>query len=275
MSFDCRSAIAVVVLSLCAGVSTVGARELRVCSDPNNLPFSNSRMEGFENKIVDVIASDLHATVQYTWRAQRRGFIRNTVTAGLCDVIAGIVSGIGMVRTTVPYYRSSYVFVTRRGVAEIASLDDPVLRALRIGVHLIGDDGFNVPPAHALAQRGIISNVRGFSIYGDYREDNPPARLIDAVSSGEIDVAIAWGPLGGYFAARHDPPLRVTAVRPARDAGFPMTFPIAMGVARDDETLRHEIESAISHHRTEIDAILADYKVPRVDAFSQIARPLP
>jgi len=274
MSFGCRSALLLSLLVLGGAPPAVHARELRTCNDPNNLPFSNNRLEGFENKIVEVIARQLHASVQYIWWAERRGFIRNTVQAGLCDLIPGTVSGISMVRTTVPYYRSTYVFVTRSETIEIASLDDPILRKLRIGVHLIGDDGFNVPPAHALARRGITANVRGFSIYGDYRQDNPPARLIDAVGTGEVDVAIAWGPLAGYFAKRHDPALRVMAVQPIRDEGFPMTFPIAMGVSRKDEPLRREIEGAITNHRTEIDAILAEYNVPRVDAFSQFVRPL-
>jgi mxaJ protein len=274
MSFGCRSAWLLSLLASVATTAAAHARELRICNDPNNLPFSNSRLEGFENKIVEVIGRHLHANVQYTWWAERRGFIRNTMQAGLCDLIPGTVSGIGAVRTTVPYYRSTYVFVTRSEAGVIASLDDPLLRQLRIGVHLIGDDGFNVPPAHALARRGITDNVRGFSIYGDYRQDNPPARLIEAVGTGEIDVAIAWGPLAGYFAARRHPALRVTAVQPIRDEGFPMTFPIAMAVPREDVSLRREIEGAIANHRTEIDAILAEYDVPRVDAFSQYTRPL-
>jgi mxaJ protein len=274
MYFDCRSALVAAVL-LSAGVTLADARELRICNDPNNLPFSNNRLEGFENKIVDVIARELNATVNYTWWADRRGFIRNTLKAGLCDLIPGTVSGMDMVRTTAPYYRSTYVFVTRPDAAKVASLDDPGLRSQRIGVHLIGDDGFNVPPAHALARRGIISNVRGFSIYGDYRDANPPARLIEAVAAGQIDVAIAWGPLAGYFAARQNPPLSINRVLPVRDEGFPMTFPISMGVPRDNDPFRHEIESIITNHRAEIDGILTNYHVPRVDAFSQIARPIP
>src|SRR5205085_2591861 len=268
-----RSALLLILLA--SGATTASSRELRACADPNNLPFSNAQLEGFENKIVDVLAHDIGATVTYTWWAQRRGFVRNTLTADICDLVPGTTAGLAMLRTTVPYYRSSYVFVTRPDVSAVASLDDPVLRSLRIGVHLIGDDGFNVPPAHALALRGIVGNVRGFSIYGDYREPNPPARLIDAVAAGEIDVAIAWGPLGAYFAARHEPPLRVTRVQPTRDLGFPMTFPIAMGVRRGDNVFKHEIETAIARNRAEIDRILADFKVPRVDAFSQLARPQP
>jgi mxaJ protein len=270
MSFGCLRALLVYGMTFAA--TGVHARELRVCDDPNNLPFSNSRLEGFENKIVEVIGRELHANVEYIWWAERRGFIRNTIKAGLCDLIPGTVSGAAMIRTTVPYYRSTYVFVTRTEAVQIASLDDPVLRKLRIGVHLLGDDGFNVPPAHALAHRGITDNVRGFSIYGDYRQPSPPARLIEAVAAGEIDVAIAWGPLASYFAARHEPPLRVKAVQPVRDEGFPMTFPIAMGVPRDNESLRHEIEAVLANNRTEIDAILAAYNVPRVDAFSPTAR---
>src|SRR3954454_13969198 len=246
MSFACRSALAIALVISVSGPA--GAREIRVCNDPNNLPFSNRQGEGFENKIVDLIAHELGATVQYTWWPQRRGFIRNTLKAGLCDLIPGTVSGVKTIGTTVPYYRSTYAFVTRADAPKVASLDDPVLRKLRIGVHLIGDDVFNVPPAHALARRGIIENVRGFSIYGDYRQDNPPARLIEAVGAGEIDVAIAWGPLAGFFAARHDPALRVKAVQPTRDEGFPMTFPIAMGVSRQDETLKREIEGTIADH---------------------------
>jgi mxaJ protein len=267
MSFGFRNAAFIAVLAY-ALVGVVEARELRVCNDPNNLPFSNNRLEGFENKIVDIIADELHADVQYSWWAGRRGFVRNTLNAGLCELIPGTVTGVGMLRTTVPYYRSTYMFVTRPDAAEISSLDDPILRTLRIGVHLIGADGFNVPPAHALARRGIVNNVRGFSIYGDYRQENPPANLIEAVAAGDIDVAIAWGPLAGYFAARHSPPLRVTRVNPDRDEGLPMTFPIAMGIARGDETFRHQIEAAIANRRKEIDRILADYNVPRVDAFS-------
>jgi mxaJ protein len=196
-------------------VSAADARELRVCADPNNLPFSNDRLGGFENKIATLIAEELRADVTYTWWAQRRGFVRNTLKANDCDLVAGTAQGPPMLAPTKPYYRSTYVFVTRRGTPEITSLDDPALRSLKIGVHLIGDDGFNVPPAHALAERGIVANVRGYPIYGDYRDPNPPARLIEAVSSGVIDIAIAWGPLGGYFAALQNPPLRVTQVHPS------------------------------------------------------------
>ena len=144
------------------------ARELRVCADPNNLPFSNQRGEGFENRIAEIVAEELGATVAYTWWAQRRGFVRNTVNAGACDLIPGTVFGADGLRTSRPYYRSSYVFLTRadRG-PDVESLDDPALRTATIGVQLVGDDGSNTPPAHALARRGVVNNVRGFMVYGD------------------------------------------------------------------------------------------------------------
>jgi mxaJ protein len=270
MSSACRSLLApLLAMTLCGAAS---ARELRVCADPNNLPFSNDRLEGFENKIAALIAGDLDADVSYTWWAQRRGFIRNTLKANDCDLVAGTALGPPMVSPTKPYYRSTYVFVMRPDAPEISSLDDPALRSLKVGVHLIGDDGFNVPPAHALAQRGIVSNVRGYSLYGDYREDNPPARLIEAVASGAIDVAIAWGPLGGYFAALQSPPLRVRPVHPAMDGPLPMTFAIAMGVRRDDPSFKQEIEAVLQRRRVDIDSVLDAFHVPRVGP-SQIAEP--
>ncbi|MFL5478628.1 MAG: quinoprotein dehydrogenase-associated putative ABC transporter substrate-binding protein, partial [Gemmatimonadaceae bacterium] len=179
------------------------AHQLRVCADPNNLPFSNQAQQGFENKIAEVVARDLDAKLTYVWWAQRRGFVRNSLNQDKCDVLIGVPSSFEMVRTTVPYYRSTYVFVTRDDKhLKVASFDDPRLRKLRIGVQLIGDDATNTPPAHALSNRNIITNVRGYSVYGDYRQPNPPARLIDAVARGDVDVGVAWGPLAGYFAKR-------------------------------------------------------------------------
>ena len=183
--------------------AATAANELKVCADPNNLPFSNERQEGFENRIAEIVARDLNAKVRYTWWAQRRGFVRSTLNAHECDVLIGVPSSFERASTTIPYYRSTYVFVTRRDRhIKISSFDDAVLRKLRIGVQMIGDDFTNTPPAHALSKRNIIQNVRGYSVYGDYRQPNPPARIIDALVEGDVDVAIAWGPLAGYFARK-------------------------------------------------------------------------
>lgn len=244
----------------------VYARDLRVCADPNNLPFSNEAGEGLENKIVSLIAEELGAEVRYTWWAQRRGFLRNTLKAGICDLVPSLPANFEGVRTTAPYYRSSYVFVTRADGPTITSFNDPVLRQLKIGVHLIGDDGSNTPPAHALSRRGMVENVRGYMIYGDYSEPNPPARIIEALAKGEIDVAIVWGPLGGYFAQREGIALRVTPVRPIFDGPkLPMVFDISMAVRKEDETLRQEVDAALARRRADVDAILRDYRLPRLD----------
>jgi mxaJ protein len=241
------------------------ARSLRVCADPNNLPFSNERGEGFENRIVALLAEELEAGVEYTWWAQRRGFLRNTLHAGLCDVVPGMPNNMEGLRTTAPYYRSTYVFVTRDEGPSIASFDDPVLRDVRIGVQLVGDDGWNTPPAHALSRRGHTQNVRGYLLYADYSQPNPPAGIITAVAKGEIDAAVAWGPMAGYFAARAAPPLRVTPVQPQFDGPqLPMVWDIAMAFRKEDAVLRQEIDAALRRRRADVDAILAAYNVPRL-----------
>jgi mxaJ protein len=247
-------------------VPAKSARTLRVCADPNNLPFSNERREGFENRLADLVAEELGARIEYTWWAQRRGFIRNTLGADLCDVVMGVPGSFELALVTRPYYRSTYVFVTRHdaGLA-IRSFDDSVLRRLRIGVQMIGDDYTNTPPAHALANRGIVDNVRGYMVYGDYRDDSPPARIIEAVAAGDIDVAVAWGPLAGYFASRQSVPLAITPVSPQIDLPFlPFVYDIALGVKRGNDPLRAELDSVLLRRREDIGRLLDGYGVPRV-----------
>jgi mxaJ protein len=241
-------------------------RLLRVCADPNNLPFSNERREGFENRIAEVLARELGAELRYTWWAQRRGFVRNTLRAGTCDVIVGVPTGWDMVLQTRPYYRSTYVFVTRRSAPAIASFDDARLRHLRIGVQLVGDDYANTPPAEALTRRHIVRNVRGYTLYGDYRQATPASGVVRALEAGEIDVALAWGPLAGYAALHDMAALRVSPVAPQIDLPYlPFVFDIAVGVRRGDTALRDALDGALLRRRAEIDRILADYGVPRVD----------
>jgi mxaJ protein len=266
MSSACRSALLGGLLLAVA--LPAGARELRVCADPNNLPFSNEQGEGFENRIAHILAEDLGASLATTWWAQRRGFIRNTLKSGLCDVIPGVPANMEMLRTTEPYYRSTYVWVTRAGDGPAAprNLDDPALRSLRIGVQLVGDDGSNTPPAHALARRGLAANLRGYTLYGDYAQPNPPARILVAVAVGELDIAAVWGPLAGYFAPRQAVPLTLAPIRPQADGPqLPMVFDISMGVRREDEALAHELDAALARNRPAIDAVLEAFGVPRLD----------
>ncbi|MGX9179854.1 substrate-binding domain-containing protein [Mesorhizobium sp. BHbdii] len=253
--------------SLLLVAASADARELKVCADPNNMPFSNVAGQGFENKIAEIIAGELRAELSYTWWAQRRGFLRNTLKAGLCDLVLGTPANLEMLRTTAPYYRSSYVFVTRADGPDITSFDDPRLRDLGIGVQLIGDDGANSPPVQALGRRGIVGHLIGYPVYGDYSAPNPPARIVEAVAKGEIDLAVVWGPLAGYFAARQKVPLRITPVAPRIDGPLlPMVYDISMGVRQKDDELRGEVDAALAKHKSEIDSVLAQYGVPRLAA---------
>jgi mxaJ protein len=267
----CSSSLNWTVLAAAILISQAAvARELRVCADPNNLPFSNESRDGFENRIVELIAQDLDATVTYTWHAQRRGFLRETLKAEACDLVPGMPSNLEGVRTTAPYYRSTYVFVTREAEPLPYSFNDTVLRERRIGVQLVGDDGANTPPAHALARRGIIDNVRGYSLYGDYREPSPPSRIVKAVADGDIDIGVVWGPLAGYFAPRQAVPLKIRAVSPSFDGPqLPMVWDISMAVRKEDYALREEVDTALQHRRADIEAILMQYGVPRLDSSPQ------
>jgi mxaJ protein len=249
-----------------SGTPPKAKRVLRVCADPNNLPFSNSKREGFENRIAELVARDLGATVEYTWWAQRRGFIRNTLNAQSCDLVMGVPASFDLTAVTEPYYRSTYVFVTRRdrGI-HIGSFDDPALRHLRIGVQLIGDDGANSPPVHALDKRGIRGHLKGYLVYGDYRQPNPPSAIIDAVARGDVDVAIVWGPLAGYFAKKQHTGLELTPVSPQIDLPFmPQVFDISMGVRRQDKAFRDELHQVIEREQKRIGEILDSYGVPRL-----------
>jgi mxaJ protein len=260
-----------VLLTACACVAAWHYRPvpapLRVCADPNNLPFSNERGDGFENQLAEMIARDIGTRVSYTWWAQHRGFLRNTLNAGACDLVIGVPSHLDRTDTTRPYYRSTYVFVSpRRRHLGLASLDDPALRRLRVGVQMIGDDFANSPPAHALSSRGIITNVVGYSVLGDYSQPNPPARIVEAVARGDVDAAIVWGPLAGYFAARQATPLDLTPVSPHADPDLPFTFDIAMAVRRGDDRRRRLLDDFIVRRRAAIDRLLDAYHVPRLDS---------
>jgi quinoprotein dehydrogenase-associated probable ABC transporter substrate-binding protein len=248
------------------GCNPASPRELRVCADPNNLPFSNQRQQGFENRLAELIAKEEGAKVQYTWWPQRRGFIRNTLAAGKCDLVMAMPFGAERVLTTRPYYRSTYVFVSRNDRhLNVRSLDDPALRTLKIGVQLVGDDYANTPPVHALSRRGITGNLVGYSVFGDYSQENPPARIIDAVVARDVDIAVAWGPLAGYFAKRSSVPLQIVPVTPEIDPpGLRFSFDISLAVRPGDGERKQELERVLDKRKGDIDRLLAEYGVPVV-----------
>ena len=259
---------AVVALTLGVVVSAAPSRAqpaqpaLRVCADPNNLPFTNERGEGFENAIAELVARDLGRPLLYYWQPQRRGFFRTTIQAHNCDVVMSVPSGFERVRTTRAYYRSAYVFVTRRDRhLDVRSFDDPRLRDLRIGIQLTGDDYANPPAAQALAEHNLTDRIRGYTVYGDYSKPSPQRTIVDAVASRDVDVAIVWGPLAGYFASRTSAPL---ALQPIRAVGNEraFAFDISAGVRRDDPALQKALDRVIARRLPEIHRILNTFGVP-------------
>ena len=248
---------------VCASAAAIEpTRLLRVCADPDNLPYSHADESGFENRIARLLADELHTTLRYAWQPQGRGFVRKTLGAGICDVLIGVPTGFERVLTTRPYYRSGYVFVNRADAARpLDSFDDPRLPALSIGVQLIGDDLVATPPGYALARHGATQRVVGYPVYGD----GPAAERATAdLASGQLDAALLWGPQAGYFASRSAVPLKVRAARPPADVGLPFEFSISMGVRKTDDALRQDLDAAIAARGADIAAILDAYAVPRM-----------
>jgi quinoprotein dehydrogenase-associated probable ABC transporter substrate-binding protein len=260
---------ALLVFGLLCVAAAAQAREFRVCADPDNAPMSREDGSGFENRIARLVAAELGAQLHYTWLPLRRGFVRKTMGAGECDVFIGVPKALTGVLTTRAYYRSSYVFVNGPRARGIDAFDDARLTDLRIGVQLVGQDLAATPAGYALAASGHVDNVRGFTVYGD----GPAAqREVDAVHNGALDTALVWGPQAGYLAARETPPLELRIVRPLASAGTaPFEFDIAMGVRRDDDALRAELDAILERRRDDIDAILSEYSVPRTDVRSSVS----
>jgi len=262
---------AVTVLLVCGVRSTWAAdrRILRVCADPNNLPFSSQNTPGLENRLASMIATELGTKVEYSWWSERKSFLKNSLNSGKCDAVMGVPSGLDTVAVTRPYYRSSYVTVTRRdsGTA-VHSLFDDSLENKRIGVHVAGDDF--APPAVVLARRGLSSNIVGFSLFGADGEANPAFRLLEALARKEIDIAVVWGPFGGYFAKAKSKDMDVSPVSPSSYFGIPFTYDISVGVRKSDRALRDEIDRVIERKRDQIRVLLDEYGIPLVGESSAL-----
>ena len=217
-------------------------KELRVCADPDNLPYSNEKLEGFENKIAALIAQDLGAKLTYTWWPHQRGLIRRTLNQERCDVLIGIPKGYDPVLWTKPYYRTAYVIasVKDRG-PEVTSLDDPVLKQIKIGVHV------NTPPHDALAERGIVGdNVVVYRLFQTPQADPQEylGQLIEDLLAAKIDVALIWGPFAGYYVKKRSAPLQLVPLRGASPA-TPFAFDISMGVRKGEKALKAELEEVL------------------------------
>jgi mxaJ protein len=235
---------------------------LRICADPDNMPLSNQKGEGFEQKIAELIGKEWNTKIEYAWWPVRRGFFSRALNGRYCDVAIEAPAGLDMAGVTQPYFRSGYVFLTRKDSGlDITSLADPRLKKLKIGVNLLHSDAENTPPAMALSRYGVVGNLIGYSTF--YTDEDRPEDIIEAVAKKEVDVAIVWGPLAGYFAQRSKVPLAVVPLA-ERDSlsDFPFRFNIAMGVRRRDTELKDSLDALLTRKGPEIQAILKQYNVP-------------
>jgi mxaJ protein len=255
------------VVLFCAATGFASSPPLKVCADPDNLPFSNRQAQGFDNKIAELLAKDLGRQILFVWQRAGRGFIRENLNKGVCDALVGIPASFRPVLATTPYYWSSYVFVSRKSrKLNIRSFDDPRLRSLKIGVQVLDDD--YAPPGRALARRQLAANIVGFDAAG-----NQSADIIRAVARGKIDVAVVWGPLAGYSAAKQNVPLQLTPVTPEIDPpALPFRFAMAIGVRKTGRKLHDQLEAALLRSHAQIERILRAYSVPQFQAIGAQAR---
>jgi quinoprotein dehydrogenase-associated probable ABC transporter substrate-binding protein len=244
---------------------------VRVCADPDNMPSSNDKSEGYENKIATLIAQELKAKLEYIWYPTRRGYFR-ILNGMYCDMALEAPAGMDMAGSTKPYFRSGYVFVTRQGggLEDVSSLADPRLKKLKIGVNIYTSDAENSPPAMALSHHGVVGNLKGYSTFFD--QNTRPEDIIKAVASKDVDIAIAWGPLAGYFAKQSSVPL-VLKLLPASDSlsGFPFQYNIGIAVRRRDKEFRDSLQAVLDRKKPEIEAILKQYAVPLLPIPQQAA----
>jgi mxaJ protein len=255
----------VCILLLLSGFAA--ATPLKVCADPDNLPFSNRKAQGFDNKIAVVLAQELGRGVEFVWQRAGRGFVRENLNKHVCDLLVGVPAQFRPVLTTAPYYSSSYVFVTRKDrKLNINSFDDPRLKDLKIGVQILDDD--YAPPARALARRQMVANIVGFDVDGEEAGD-----IIRAVAQKKVDVAVVWGPLAGYYAARQRTPLELAPVEPEFDPpSLPFRFAMSLGVRKSDAGLKQQLERALLKRHAQIERILRAYSVPEYQSATTEAK---
>jgi quinoprotein dehydrogenase-associated probable ABC transporter substrate-binding protein len=239
----------------------VATDALRVCADPSNLPFSNERGEGFENRVAALLGRALDRQVEYVFFPQVQGFVRNTLRAGRCDLVMGTVAGDDLMQNTNPYYHTTYVLAFRRDAAEPPPerLDDPRMRSLRLGAVA------RTPPVDLLVRHGLMENTRFYRLAVDTRIEAPGADLVRAVAEGELDAALVWGPIAGYQAKVKNLPIAFRAL-PSEPGAARMDFRITMGVRGQEPEWRRRINAFIRERQGEIDGILREYGVPLLDA---------
>jgi quinoprotein dehydrogenase-associated probable ABC transporter substrate-binding protein len=260
-------------LLCCAGPAAAQTGELvdrgalKVCADPNNLPFSNEKKEGFENRIAELIGVELDRKVDYTWFPQVIGFVRNTLRAHLCDLVMGTVVGDEIMQTTNPYYFTTYVILYRsdKGLA-VEGLDDPRLKTLRLGVVA------GTPPSDLLVRYDLMSLTKPYALSVDTRAESPAHEMVQDVAKGTIDVGLLWGPIAGYYRKHDALPLTLVPLKGEPGAAR-MAYHIAMGVRANEPEWRRGMNAVILKRQTEISAILRDYGVPLLNEQGELTGP--
>jgi quinoprotein dehydrogenase-associated probable ABC transporter substrate-binding protein len=266
--------LAVLLSMICAAPSgaaevnradLVNRTALRVCADPANLPFSNDKGEGFENKIAELVAAEFKIPVEYTWFPQATGFIRQTLFAKRCDVVIGYAQGDELVLNTNHYYRSTYALVYRAGggLDDVVTLRDSRLRGKRIGIVA------GTPPGNVMAQLGLLERAKPYPLMVDRRYDSPGERMMEDIRSGDIDAGVLWGPMAGYFAARGGEKLAVVPL--LKETGTPrMAYRITFGVRNLEDEWKHQLNAVIARRQGDIDTVLLEFGVPLVDEQSNL-----
>ncbi|NPU11657.1 quinoprotein dehydrogenase-associated putative ABC transporter substrate-binding protein [Bradyrhizobium sp. 83002] len=241
-------------------IELVDPKVLRVCADPRNLPFSNEKGEGFENKLADFLAAKLQKKVDYTFFPQATGFVRMTLGSHRCDVIMGFPQGDDLVQSTSPYYRTAYAIVTKPGseLADVTTLEDAKLKGKHIGIVA------GTPPATNMALAGLMPTAKPYPLMIDTRVDSSAEAMINDLKSGEIDAGVLWGPMAGYYAKQASPQLHVTPLV-KETSGPKLIYRIAMGVRGADQNWRRQLNKLIQENQSEINKILLDYGVPLLD----------
>lgn len=245
-------------------VELIDPKTLRVCSDPASMPFSNEKQEGFENKIAELLAAKLGKGISYTWYPMATGFVRKTLGERRCDVIIGYAQGDELVQNTNAYYRTAYVMVMKPGgpADGIESLDDPRLKSLKIGLVA------GTPPGSNVAMNGLMGRVKPYPLMVDTRYTHVPEMMTKDLVDGVVDVAIMWGPIGGWYAKQQTPPLKVVPLVKEK-SGPRMAYRITMGVRASDQNWKRDLNRLIRENQAEINKILLDYGVPLLDEKDQ------
>ena len=238
----------------------VDPKVLRVCADPRNLPFSNEKGEGFENRLAELFAEKLQKKLSYMYFPQAAGFVRMTLAAHRCDVIMGFPQGDDLVQGTNPYYRTTYALVTKQGsgLDEVTTLEDGRLKGKRVGIVA------GTPPATNMAANGLMTNAKPYPLMIDTRFDSSAVAMINDLMSGEIDAGVLWGPMAGYYARQANPPVHVTPLV-KETSGPKLAYRIGMGVRPADQNWKRLLNRLIQENQAAINKILLDFGVPLLD----------